>query len=215
MNIKNQAIKEALRVRLTAVVRNTQVGAALYTNSKVYPGCNQENRCHKGYHAEELAVLNAKLNYVHPEDIKGLVVTFSSDDIDSLTFCCGFCRQILWEYTLNPDLLISEVGLDGKIIDEKTLGELYPYPYPRKGKTFNEVKIKLKFPIEIKYLTTRYECPNCGIEMEKVNKIHSSVTPPCCHFICPTCKLEYCTYYKSYWGRKPINKEAIKEIEVL
>jgi hypothetical protein len=34
-------------------------------------------------------------------------------------------------YTLNPDLLVTEVDLQGNIIKEVSLGELYPYPFPR------------------------------------------------------------------------------------
>jgi cytidine deaminase len=132
METKTKAIKKCLDERLFAVVRKTQVGAALYTkDGRIYVGCNQENRCHKGTHAEEMAVLNAKMHHVNPEDIVGLVVGFSGNTIEHLTFCCGHCRQVVWEYTLNPDLLCIEVDENGKIIKEVTLGELYPYPYPR------------------------------------------------------------------------------------
>jgi len=134
LSIKAEAIREAIDATLFSVCRHTRVGAALYSSTQVYKGYNYENRCQKGYHAEEMAVLKAHMSHVDPKDLIGLIVTFSSDDIDSLTFCCGHCRQIVWEYTLNPNLIVSEVNFNGKIIMEKTLGELYPYPYPRAAK---------------------------------------------------------------------------------
>jgi cytidine deaminase len=134
MNIKEQAIVDCLQARLKAICRKTMVGAAFYTNKRVYSGWNMENRCHKGYHAEEMAVINAQLAQENPKDLKGIVVSFSDDDITRLTFMCGHCRQVVWEYTLNPDLLVTEVDLQGNIIKELTLGELYPYPYPRADK---------------------------------------------------------------------------------
>jgi cytidine deaminase len=128
--MKNIAIKSCLDYRQLAIARKTYVGASLYTDSEVYSGYNWENRCQKGYHAEEMAVIQAQLRHANPKAIKGIVVSFSKNDISSLTFACGHCRQVLWEYTFNPDLLVTEVDLEGNIIAEKTLGELYPYPYP-------------------------------------------------------------------------------------
>ncbi len=117
----------------------------------IISGCNYENRCHKGYHAEESAVLEAMFNHIDPKEFKGIVISFSST-IDQLTFMCGHCRQIVWEYTLNPDLLVIEVNVDtGEVIKELTLGELYPYPYPRgeKASLFFDVEKKdeSKFPV--------------------------------------------------------------------
>ena len=132
--MKEKAIKECLKARLKAICRKTYVGAALYSDTEVITGYNIENRCHKGYHAEEMAVLNATLQGINPKALKGIVVSFSDNDITRLTFMCGICRQIVWQYTLNPVLLVTEVDLEGNIISEKTLGELYPYPYPRAEK---------------------------------------------------------------------------------
>jgi len=109
----------------------TMVGALLYDDDgNTYEGYNIQNRSHKSYHAEEIAILNAILQGANITKMKGLLVSFSST-IENLTFCCGHCRQILWEYTLNPDLLISEIGLDGTVIETRKLRELYPVPYPR------------------------------------------------------------------------------------
>lgn len=135
MNPKEIAIIAAIQEREFAVCRKTKVGAAFYSKEgRTYTGYNIENRCQKGYHAEEMAVLDAKTQDVDPKTLVGLVVTFSDNDIDNLTFCCGHCRQYVWEYTLNPDLLVTEVNPEGKIIAEVKLGDLYPYPYPRADK---------------------------------------------------------------------------------
>jgi cytidine deaminase len=134
MNIKEEAINECLGYRLGAIARNTKVGATLYTDDQYVGGYNIENRCHKGLHAEEVAIMNARMCDIKPSELKGMIISFSSNDITNLTFACGHCRQALWEYTYNPKLLITEVDLEGNIVAEKTLGELYPYPFPREGK---------------------------------------------------------------------------------
>ena len=128
--LKQSAIKECLLIRKNAIARNTKVGATLYTDDTYVSGWNIENRIHKGYHAEEIAIINARLRGINPKNIEGMVICFDKKDISNHTFCCGFCRQVLWEFTFNSDLIITEVGLDGKIVAEKTLGDLYPNPFP-------------------------------------------------------------------------------------
>ena len=130
-DMKKAAITLCLEYRLKAICRKTMVGAALYSDDVIFTGFNIENRCQKGYHAEEMAILNAQQTTVGPKSFKGIIVSFSGNDITQLTFMCGHCRQYVWEYTLNPDLLVTEVDIEGNIIKEVKLGELYPYPYPR------------------------------------------------------------------------------------
>jgi len=133
--IKEEAISKSITAREKAILikeSSTKVGACLYTVDKLYEGFNIQNRCHKSYHAEEIAVLNAMLSEEDPTNILGIVVTFSKNDIKQLTFCCGYCRQILWEYTRNPELEVLEVNPETReVIKTVKLGELYPYPYPR------------------------------------------------------------------------------------
>jgi cytidine deaminase len=132
MNNKEEAICLALQSRMLALARKTFVGATLYGSKLIITGFNMENRCQKGIHAEEAAVIQAQLHCHEPDEFDGMIVSFSNKDISQLTFCCGHCRQVLWEYTFNPKFLITEVDLEGNIIAEKTLGELYPNPYPLK-----------------------------------------------------------------------------------
>uniref|UniRef100_A0A6M3XH41 Putative CMP/dCMP deaminase zinc-binding n=2 Tax=viral metagenome TaxID=1070528 RepID=A0A6M3XH41_9ZZZZ len=133
---KEIAVRLALQARKNAIlIRNnhTRVGACVYTrNGCFYTGFNIQNYCHKSYHAEETAILNYLLSCTSPIDnIIGIVISFSDNDIKRLTFMCGHCRQIVWDHTRNPDLLVTEVDLEGNIIKEIKLKELYPYPYPR------------------------------------------------------------------------------------
>lgn len=150
---KTSAIIIALNERKNAILipsSHTKVGACLYSEEIIYygldgkafwSGYNIQNHSHKSYHAEEMAVLNYMVWYQNNKDyidddnkkikLKGIVVTFDHEQIKDYTFCCGHCRQVLWEYLRNPDLLVTEVDLEGNIIAEKTLGELYPNPYPR------------------------------------------------------------------------------------
>ena len=134
-NLKKLAIGNALWYRKNAILlpnHNTMVGASIYTKQGFcYGGFNVQNKSHKSYHAEELAILHCQLYQVDSASVLGIVISFSDKDITRLTFACGHCRQMLWEFTHNPDLLLTEVDLDGNIIEEKTLGELYPLPYPR------------------------------------------------------------------------------------
>lgn len=130
--VKEIAIKKCLEARKLAIARRTYVGACIWTDTDYYIGFNIENRSHKGYHAEEVAILNCYLNKVKPSSIKGMVISFGGDE-DKPTFPCGHCRQAIWQYTGNPDILLVEVSIEsGKILGEKTVGELLPYPYPHK-----------------------------------------------------------------------------------
>ena len=135
LTVKEYAIERCLEARNKAVLiksSSTKVGACAYTKlGFLFEGYNIQNKCHKSYHAEEIAILNCILQSMNPKGLQGIIVSFSKNDIKRLTFCCGHCRQVLWEYTRNPNLLITEIDLMGSIVKEMKLGELYQYPYPR------------------------------------------------------------------------------------
>lgn len=132
--VKKAAINLALEEKEKAILLPNhvhKVGASIYTTDDTcYGGFNIQNRSHKSYHAEETALLCCYLSSVKPDTIVGIVITFGDNNLENLTFACGHCRQMLWEYTHNPKLLITEVNSKGEILAEKTLGELYPLPYP-------------------------------------------------------------------------------------
>lgn len=140
---KATAIGIALSARENAILipsSRTKIGACLYYDGDdgclFWKGFNIQNSSHKSYHAEEMAVLNYLMKnseHTHYTNFSpiGIVVAYDHTQIKDYTFCCAHCRQVLWEYLKNPDLLVTEVDLEGNIIAEKTLGELYPNPYPR------------------------------------------------------------------------------------
>lgn len=134
VNITQELIQKCLEARKKAVLiptSKTKVGALLYDiDGNIWEGWNIQNRCHKSYHAEEMAILNALLQKANMNHMQGMIVSFSST-IKKLTFCCGICRQLIWEYIQNPNFLVTEVDLEGHILESKTINELYPNPYPR------------------------------------------------------------------------------------
>ena len=133
--IKKRAIVRSLRARQKAILiksSSTKVGACIYdVFGNMYEGFNIKTESHKSYHAEEIAALSYLIHRMDPKNALGIVVSFSAKDIKRLTFACGHCRQILWETFRSSKFLLIEVDLEENIIMEKTLGELYPYPYPR------------------------------------------------------------------------------------
>jgi cytidine deaminase len=134
VSISKEYIYKCLQAREKAILTKTsptKVGALLYDSyGNTYEGFNIQNRCHKSYHAEEIAILNSILSCCDKSKLSGMIVSFN-DTIERVTFCCGHCRQLIWEYTMNPDFIITEVDLKGNIVDKRTIKELYPNPYPR------------------------------------------------------------------------------------
>ncbi len=133
---KHIAIKKAIEAMGKAITFKSSVGACIYTDYDYYIGFNFENKIHKGYHAEEIAIINSKLNNVQNNQYKGIVIVYhfpdhlEIDGEDKVYPACASCRQFLWEYT-NPNILITVVDINGNIKYENTLEKLYPFPYPR------------------------------------------------------------------------------------
>jgi len=126
---KNGAINWAISYMKNAKTFKSKVGACLYTKEYCYGGYNIETRIHKGYHAEEVAIINALLNNIHPRRFKGIIIVYEFKGHTGVYPACASCRQFLHEFT-NPDLLVTVVDTKGKIIFEDTLKNLYPQPYP-------------------------------------------------------------------------------------
>lgn len=80
------------------------------------------------------------------------------------------------------------------------------------------MKQKKNYPIEEVYVapwkdnTIKYTCPDCNIPMIRFNRIHSP-TDGCFHSRCEKCGLEYCDFYRVYWGNKPKNKDVIRHVK--
>lgn len=102
---------------------NFNVGAALETiKGKVVTGCNIES-CSYGLTvcAERVAIWKA-LSDGETRFRRIAVVA----DTEELTPPCGACRQIIWEYCGNIDVLLA--NLKGNTIRYK-MGELLPGPF--------------------------------------------------------------------------------------
>src|SRR6201996_5341821 len=96
------------------------VGAAIeYEDGRIFTGCNIENASYGlTMCAERVAVFKA----VSDGAGKALRVVVVADT-DILTPPCGACRQILWEFCGDAELVLS--NLKGKS-EAMRLGEIFP-----------------------------------------------------------------------------------------
>jgi len=127
-------IRKAINLSIEAMKRaktfKSRVGACLYTKNGYYVGFNVETRIHKGYHAEEMALINAMLHDVKPKDFLGIVIVYVFKGYETGIYpMCASCRQFIWEFT-NPNIMVTVVNPNGKILFQDILKNLYPMPYP-------------------------------------------------------------------------------------
>jgi len=102
------------------------VGAALEATSdgRVFTGCNVENATYGlTVCAERVAVFKAISEGARPRSFSRIAI---SADTDTLTPPCGACRQILWEFC--GDIEIILVSPHGKS-ETMRLSELFPRPF--------------------------------------------------------------------------------------
>ena len=120
-----ELIQKARDARSFAVANfsNFSVGAAVETqDGRIFTGCNIENATYGlTICAERVAVFKA-LSEGCREFTRIAVVT----DTGKLTPPCGACRQVLWEFCGDIDIILSD--LNGKTESVK-LGELFPRPF--------------------------------------------------------------------------------------
>jgi cytidine deaminase len=100
-----------------------KVGAAVEDSAgHIHTGCNIENATYGlTLCAERVAIFKAI-----SEGAKGFTRVAVAADTDVLTPPCGACRQILWEFC--GDIEIVLVNLNGKS-ETLRLGELFPRPF--------------------------------------------------------------------------------------
>ncbi len=124
MKVSN-LIREARRARLNAraAYSGFKVGAALETTKgKAYAGCNVENSTYGlTVCAERVAIWNA-LSEGKSEFRRLAVVT----DSDGLTPPCGACRQIIWEFCGDIEIILS--NLQGATAKYR-MSDLFPTPF--------------------------------------------------------------------------------------
>lgn len=123
--MRQRLLQEATEARRNAIApfSSFEVGAALSTkDGKIFRGCNVENAtlgltvC-----AERVALLTA-LAAGERKFAAVAVVTRSEEP----SAPCGSCRQLLWEFGGDLDLVLGNVA--GRTRDFK-LSELFPLPF--------------------------------------------------------------------------------------
>jgi cytidine deaminase len=121
-------IEAAKRARLQSVApfSNFQVGAAVRTaDGKVYTGCNVESASYGlTVCAERVAIWKA-LSEGERQFTELAVVA----DTETLTPPCGTCRQIIWEFARNANIVFA--NLAGKS-EEFHMAELLPHAFDAK-----------------------------------------------------------------------------------
>ncbi|MEQ1898386.1 MAG: cytidine deaminase [Vicinamibacterales bacterium] len=118
-------IEAARTVRLNAQARFSgfKVGAALETeDGLIVTGCNVENATYGlTVCAERVAVFTA-LSQGHTRFRRVAVVA----DASSPTPPCGACRQILWEFAGNVEVILANLTEE---TGRYRLGDLFPLPF--------------------------------------------------------------------------------------
>jgi cytidine deaminase len=111
------------RANAVAPYSNFKVGAALEDGAgRIHTGCNIENSTYGlTLCAERVAVFKAM-----SEGARRFRRIAVAADTESLTPPCGACRQILWEFC--GDLEVVLVNLKGKVKTFR-LSELFPSPF--------------------------------------------------------------------------------------
>jgi cytidine deaminase len=118
-------LESALRARehAHAIFSDFKVGAALEdTSGRIHTGCNIENATYGlTMCAERVAIFKAM-----SEGARRFVRIAVAADTDVLTPPCGACRQLLWEFCGDIEVLL--VNLQGKT-ESMRMKELFPRPF--------------------------------------------------------------------------------------
>jgi cytidine deaminase len=117
------AAAQAARENAHAPFSNFRVGAAVRAISgRIFTGCNVENATYGlTLCAERVAIFKAI-----SEGERGFVAVAVVADTDVLTPPCGACRQIIWEFCGDAEVLLA--NLQGKI-ERHRISVLLPKPF--------------------------------------------------------------------------------------
>src|SRR5689334_6564361 len=113
----------AVRANAFAPFSKFQVGAAIQdTDGRIYTGCNVENATYGlTICAERVALFKAI-----SEGVRSFRRVAVVADTDTLTPPCGACRQVLWEFCGDVEIVLA--NLRGKT-ETYQLKELFPKPF--------------------------------------------------------------------------------------
>lgn len=107
-------IEAAQKARLQSVApfSNFLVGAALRTeNGKIYTGCNVESASYGlTVCAERVAIWKAL-----SEGERNFTALAVVADTETLTPPCGTCRQIIWEFARNADIVFANLQGESEV----------------------------------------------------------------------------------------------------
>jgi cytidine deaminase len=114
---------KAARENAHAPYSNFRVGAALRAKSgRVYTGCNVENATYGlTVCAERVAIFKAI-----SEGERGFDAVAVVTDTDGLTPPCGACRQLLWEFCGDAEVILA--NLKGRT-ETTRMSALFPRPF--------------------------------------------------------------------------------------
>lgn len=120
------AAARAVRERAAADYSGFKVGAALETRSgDIITGCNVENATYGlTVCAERVAVFKA-ISEGHREFTRIVIVA----DTDSPTPPCGACRQILWEFGGDLEVILANLK---EVKNTLRMRELLPMPFDKR-----------------------------------------------------------------------------------
>jgi len=121
----NRLLELALKARenACAAYSNFKVGAALEaTSGKIYTGCNIENASYGLTVCAERVALWKALSEGEREFIRIIVASES----DRPAPPCGPCRQLLWEYGRNLEVVLANTK--GRVVTRR-LADLLPEPF--------------------------------------------------------------------------------------
>ena len=125
MSDHDRLIAAAIQARENAHApfSNFRVGAALRAKSgKIFTGCNVENATYGlTVCAERVAVFKAISDGERGFDAVAVVT-----DTEMLTPPCGACRQILWEFCGDAEVILA--NLKGRV-ENLRLSALFPRPF--------------------------------------------------------------------------------------
>ena len=113
----------SVRERAHAPFSGFKVGAALEDeNGRIFTGCNVENATYGlTLCAERVAVFKAISEGAGK--LKRIAVVA---DTSTLTPPCGACRQILWEFCGDAELLLSNLSGQQETL---SVGQIFPRPF--------------------------------------------------------------------------------------
>lgn len=117
------AAARGAREHAHAPFSNFRVGAAVRAKSgRLFTGCNVENSTYGlTLCAERVAIFKAI-----SEGERGFDAVAVVADTDTLTPPCGACRQILWEFCGDAEVVLA--NLSGKV-EKYRMSELFPKPF--------------------------------------------------------------------------------------